>query len=216
MVKKPINRIVVLMYHSFDSSDEPSEFTKKGDLVYVVDIEDFKKQMEYLAKGKVPIVTLQDCYTKENFAEGNHTVSVILTFDDGNETNYTKAFPILKQNGFKAYFFITTDWIGQRYYMTEAMIRDLHNNGMMIGSHGKTHKFLPDLTDKELDDEMRVRKPDLRKSSKTKYRAFHFPGAALTTGSFVRPKKWGILLFLDQCLLLIWAYIRVERLEDLQ
>ena len=156
-----------------------------------MNIEDFKKQMEYLAEKKVPVVTLQDCYTKEDFGEGNHTISVILTFDDGNVTNYTEAFPILKQNGFKAYFFITTDWIGQRYYMTEVMIKDLHNAGMMIGSHGQTHNILPDLTDKELDDEMKVSKTRLEEIIEDKVSCLSLPGGRIDDRIVRSAKKMG-------------------------
>lgn len=42
-------RIVVLMYHGFDSDEKPSELDKKGDLIYVVNVDDFNKQMSYLA-----------------------------------------------------------------------------------------------------------------------------------------------------------------------
>ena len=191
MVNKPINRIVVLMYHSFDSGDEPSEFIKKGDLVYVVGIEDFKKQMAYLAGEKVPVVTLQDCYTKEGLAGSNHDVSIILTFDDGDMTNYAKAFPILKQHGFKAYFFITTDCIGQSHYMTEDMIREVHNTGMVIGSHGKTHSFLPDLTDKELDLEMKASRIRLEEIIRDEVTCFSVPGGRINDRIVCSAKEAG-------------------------
>lgn len=197
MVMKRPKRIVTLMYHGLDSDDEPSELIKKGELVYVVGIEDFKKQMEYLVEGKIPIVTLQDCYTKENFAEENYAVSVILTFDDGNETNYTKAFPILKQNGFKAYFFITTDWIGQRYSMTEVMIRDLHNAGMMIGSHGKTHKFFSDLSDREIDFELRASKERLEEITMDRVTCLSLPGGRGNDRIFNLAKKNGYSLIFN-------------------
>ncbi len=38
--------------------------------------------------------------------------SVIVTFDDGHESDYTLALPLLRKFNFKATFFITTDWIG--------------------------------------------------------------------------------------------------------
>ena len=77
----------------------------------------------------------------------------VLTFDDGHESNFALALPILQEYGFKAEFFITTGWIGTPYFMNQLQIKELHQARMGIGSHGVTHRFLSDLPEAEIRDE---------------------------------------------------------------
>ncbi len=170
----------VLMYHSIDSDQHPIETISKEDMLYVVDIADFKKQISYLADLQIPVVTLQTNSNHSELSEYNSDrMPVIITFDDGHITNYTLALPVLKQFGFRGYFFITTDWINQQYYMNEEMLRELHDCGMVIGSHGISHKFLSDLTEKEIDYELKASKSRLEDITGSKVSAFSAPGGRL-------------------------------------
>ncbi|SEE35349.1 S-layer homology domain-containing protein [Arthrobacter alpinus] len=67
---------------------------------------------------------------------------ISLTFDDGN-ADQAAAEQVLKASGLVGTFYITTSWIGDTGYLTQA---DLHNfvaDGNEIGGHTVTH---PDLT----------------------------------------------------------------------
>jgi len=69
---------------------------------------------------------------------------LIITFDDGYADNYYNAFPLLKKYGFKATFFIITDFIDQRRpdFMTWKQIEEMAQAGMEIGAHGRDHSDL--------------------------------------------------------------------------
>jgi peptidoglycan/xylan/chitin deacetylase (PgdA/CDA1 family) len=69
---------------------------------------------------------------------------VILTFDDGYRDNYTNAFPLLKERGMTATFFIVTDLIDADLpdYLSWDMVREMHAGGMSIQSHGRNHASL--------------------------------------------------------------------------
>lgn len=64
------------------------------------------------------------------------------SFDDGTEDSYTTVLPILIAAGVKGIFFITTDWIGKRGYLSKEQLVRLVVNDMIIGSHSCSH---PDL-----------------------------------------------------------------------
>jgi peptidoglycan/xylan/chitin deacetylase (PgdA/CDA1 family) len=83
---------------------------------------------------------------------------VVVTFDDGLEDNYTCAFPILKEMGVTAYFFILGSKVGAEGYMNWKQIIELKENGMVIGSHGMKHRILTRLSDEDLDYELRTSK----------------------------------------------------------
>jgi peptidoglycan/xylan/chitin deacetylase (PgdA/CDA1 family) len=88
---------------------------------------------------------------------------VILTFDDGDISNYHFVLPLLKEKGFTATFFITINEIGKRDKMDWTMIYDLTRYGMDVGSHGLSHTFLTSYNNYTLLNELLSSKQILEK-----------------------------------------------------
>ena len=128
----------ILMYHSIGGGGS----SEVGAELYGVSVEKFREQMDYLAHSSQLTAHSQ----------------IIITLDDGLLTNYTNALPILKEFGLKVYFFILVGKVGAGGYMNWEQIRQLKDAGMVIGSHGMTHRFLTELKDKDLDYELRESK----------------------------------------------------------
>ncbi|MGZ5509740.1 MAG: polysaccharide deacetylase family protein, partial [Nitrososphaeraceae archaeon] len=70
---------------------------------------------------------------------------VILMFDRGYESIFSKAKPILDKFGFKASIFIACDYIENGEGMNWNQVRQLHTEGYDIQSHGLKHTSLADL-----------------------------------------------------------------------
>ena len=66
--------------------------------------------------------------------------SWLLTFDDGNASDYDIALPLLQKYNVKATFFIVTSWVGKPGYLNWEQIKYLDLAGMQIGSHSINHK----------------------------------------------------------------------------
>jgi peptidoglycan/xylan/chitin deacetylase (PgdA/CDA1 family) len=64
---------------------------------------------------------------------------VVLTFDDGGISFYTVVADALEAHGFRAYCFVTTDFIGQPRFLSAAQLRDLDSRGHIIGTHSASH-----------------------------------------------------------------------------
>lgn len=81
--------------------------------------------------------------------------SVVLTFDDGWQSQYDNALPLLKKYADTATFAIYTDAIGGKTYMNWDEVLALDHSGMQIASHSKSHPMLTKISDpKKLDAEI--------------------------------------------------------------
>lgn len=119
--------MINLMYHDISvGSDVSSGFQTEVSMVYKVDASEFERQVK-LCVGK----------------------DVAFTFDDGGESFYTEAAPILEKYGFKGIFFVSTAYIGTPGFLTEEQIKELDARGHIIGSHTHNHLRNLSLLDKQ-------------------------------------------------------------------
>lgn len=118
---------VVLMYHLV----EETPFTKNDELF--VTPEDFETQLRTLAEAGYTFL-FADEYGPTD------TPSVVLTFDDGYEDNYTIALPLLQKYGAKATVFVAVRLLGQTHYLSAQQVCALADSGCVrIGSHTMSH-----------------------------------------------------------------------------
>ncbi len=78
----------------------------------------------------------------------------VVTFDDGNLSDYTIALPALVSRGLPARFFVLTGRLESAGSLDAAHIRELLAAGMTIGSHGIAHVPWSDLDDTALEEEL--------------------------------------------------------------
>lgn len=70
----------------------------------------------------------------------NAEPKIVLTFDDGNASDASFALPELSKRGLTASFFLIASRVGKKGYLDIAMIKDLLDAGMKIGSQGMDHR----------------------------------------------------------------------------
>lgn len=66
----------------------------------------------------------------------------VFRFDDNRDSQYTTAYPIMRQFGFKGSVFVIKDKVDTAGYMTSAQMQELHNNGWDMCNHTTTHTDL--------------------------------------------------------------------------
>lgn len=76
-----------------------------------------------------------------------------LTFDDGCESDYVHAFPVLLEMDMRATFFIVPTLVDTPGYVTWGQLREMVAAGMEVGSHSLTHPFLNRCTRDEIRHE---------------------------------------------------------------
>ena len=133
-------RVPVLVYHSV-ARHHAGQTGEQRELD--VDTAVFREQMNHLVRDGHPVVSLSALV---DALEGRRALpggAVVITFDDGWQDQFDDAFPILKQHGFTATFFIYTKGIGSGPgFMSWDEVRELQRGGMTIGAHSRTHPVL--------------------------------------------------------------------------
>jgi len=170
---------VILMYHSIGEA----QAEKKNSLN--ISLKSFEQQMEFLRANHYRVIPLLEL---KNLLKENKKIppkTVVLTFDDGYENNYTNAFPILKKYNFPATIFVTVNYLEKERmmydrvyrFLTKKMIHEMSDSGLIvIGSHALEHRYLPSISDEsELWKEINDSKGILEKILKKPVEAFCYP-----------------------------------------
>lgn len=100
-------KVVVLLYHHL-LQDSDNKNKNNG---AVVSVENFEQQMKYLYDNGYETISIKELNRYLKHKTSLPKKSVLITFDDGYESNYVYAYPILKAYHFKASIFMITGLI---------------------------------------------------------------------------------------------------------
>jgi peptidoglycan/xylan/chitin deacetylase (PgdA/CDA1 family) len=162
-----VQYIPVLMYHQL--GDGPNS-------LYVRDHE-FKEQMRYLKEQNFRVVSLSEAVRKMHNREPLDK-TVVITFDDGYETFYSKAWPVLKAYRFPATMFIITEKSQDGWYLSWEQCRELYAGWMEFGSHTKNHHWLAKQSKPVYTDEIFGSKQIIEKQLQVPCEVFCYPGGS--------------------------------------
>ncbi|MCE5254754.1 MAG: polysaccharide deacetylase family protein [Actinomycetia bacterium] len=143
--------VPVLMYHYVDAEPPPKGPYADG---LTVRTPDFVEELDYLTAHGYETVSLADAYLAMAGLRDLPAKPVVLTFDDGGLDNYEVAFPLLKQHGFTATFFVITETVGSQGQMSWDHLREMFAAGMSIQSHSVSHPDLTGVSDERLRSEV--------------------------------------------------------------
>lgn len=120
----------------------------------VVTVPHFAEQMKYLHTHGYHTITMDELYAYLVDGKPLPDKPIVLTFDDGYTDNYTHAFPILQQYGFKATLFMVADSIGQPRFLTAQQLLDMDAHGFAVESHTYTHRNMTTLQGPALREDL--------------------------------------------------------------
>ena len=173
------NRIPILMYHSvqdgasdkrpyYDINTSPTRFAQ---------------QMRFLREQGYQTVHLAEAWkllARDNW----DSRYVVITFDDGYRDFLTAAYPIMAEFCHTATLFVPSGLIQderahflERECLTWSEIRELHANGIEIGSHSVTHRELKFLRTTELEAEVADSKQTIEHKIGHPITSFSYPYA---------------------------------------
>ncbi len=171
-------RISILTYHSIDDSGS----------VVSTSPSTFKEQMRYLNEAAFRVMPVEDvvAYLTSNAPLPERAVAI--AFDDGYQSVFTEAYPVLKQYGFSATVFLITnycgrhnDWPGnlstldRRPLLSWPEIQELRRNGIELGAHTRNHPDLTRLSRREIEEEIAHSKHEIEDRTGRSVATFAYP-----------------------------------------
>ena len=126
---------VVSVYNHVSNSTPPSTSLSP---------EAFKAHLSFLAENDFTVLAVTEIISELNRGGELPSKSVAITFDDGYESIYSTAFPLLREFGFPFSVFVSTGLIDrqQAWYMTWEQLSMLRDAGVIIGNHGTEHRSM--------------------------------------------------------------------------
>jgi len=137
--------IITIMYHRFEENKYPSTNIR---------INDFKEHIELIKKNGIKFVNPSNFENELN--NNKKERKVLITIDDGYQSFYENAWPILKRNKIPFILFVSTREVGKKGYMSWENIREIEKYDFVeIGNHSHTHDYLIDFIDQEIENDLK-------------------------------------------------------------
>lgn len=181
------DKVLILAYHRVTSS---------GKDPMAISVDDFRAQMDYFQGRGYSTLTLEEFFAAST--QGREPgKTFVITFDDGYRDNYIFAFPVLKLFSFRATFFLTTDFVGKEELfpwdrrknwaevveedlpLTWEQVYEMREYGMEFGSHTCSHRYLDELPEAEMLEEIFKSKRYLEQKFGSGVNSFCYPSGRL-------------------------------------
>ena len=148
----------------------------------------FRRQMEWLHQQGFQTLSLAEAAKLVRIGQPFRERTCVVTFDDGYETVYREAFPILQEVGFTATVFLITGYcgkqnswpghvspVGEQSLLCWTQIEEMARHHIEFGSHTVTHPDLACLTHREAEREMQDSKQMIQERIGRGVEVFAYP-----------------------------------------
>lgn len=157
------NNIPILAYHVVTENPQSD---------MEVSIENFEYQMKFLSNHNYKTLTLDEFYEWKKGKLDIKGKKVIITFDDGSNTYYKNALPILEKYEFDSVNFLINSRINQEGYLTDEDIEILKQNPLVeLENHSYDLHNHDDAYSKDYD----IYNDDLKTTIEKEYKYYAYP-----------------------------------------
>ena len=137
--------IITIMYHRFEENKYPSTNIRMNDFI---------QHLEMIKKNDIKFVNPTNF--EEELKNNKKQRKLLLTIDDGYQSFYDNAWPILKKSKIPFILFVSTREVGKAGYMNWEEIKEIERYDFVeIGNHSHTHDYLIDFTEEKIKEDLK-------------------------------------------------------------
>lgn len=125
----------VFVYHRFGDNRYPSTN---------ISLEDFRSHLEILRRERFDVLPVGAIVERLRRGDPLPERCAAITVDDAYKSFLTGGVPLLKEFGYPATLFVSTDSVGGQDYLDWPELQVLQREGVEIGNHSATHDYLLD------------------------------------------------------------------------
>ncbi len=186
---KSDSRYLTFLYHDVVNNPSDSGFQRDSAKNYKHNVIEFYNNIDIIVRKRDNIIKVDNIDSFKN--------ATLLTFDDGGKSALLIA-KYLEKFDLRGHFFITTSLIGDKYFLTEAEIRDLHKRGHIIGSHSHSHpNVFSSLSYELMKYEWSTSKSILEEILETEVKYCSIPGGDANKDSYLAAQESGYEIVFD-------------------
>jgi peptidoglycan/xylan/chitin deacetylase (PgdA/CDA1 family) len=183
-------QVPILCYHQIrDWKPTDSKISRD----YIVPPAAFAAQMRMLSDSGYHTITADQLYAYLISGARLPAKPIILSFDDTDLDQFTVAYPEMKKYGFKGLFFIMTVSLGKPHYMSREQVRELSDDGNIIGSHTWDHHNVKKYEGSDWITQLDKPTKTLEQITGKNIRYFAYPFGLWNTAAFPELKKRGFV-----------------------
>ncbi|HIJ79290.1 MAG: polysaccharide deacetylase family protein [Desulfobulbaceae bacterium] len=129
--------VTIFIYHHFGDNRYPS--TNVG-------MDEFGKQMQFLADNGYTVIPLTSLVSLLKDQKKLPAKAAVITIDDGYQSIYTKAWPVLKSFGYPFTVFLYVEGVERRFknYLNWEQIKEMQEEGVDFQDHSYSHHRMAD------------------------------------------------------------------------
>ena len=132
------------MHHRFEENKYPSTNIR---------INDFKEHIELIKKDNIKFINPSNFEKELN--NNKKERKILITIDDGYQSFYDNAWPILKKDKIPFILFVSTREVGKKGYMSWDNIREIEKFDFVeIGNHSHSHDYLIDFEGHKIKNDL--------------------------------------------------------------
>jgi peptidoglycan/xylan/chitin deacetylase (PgdA/CDA1 family) len=171
------------MYHRLVGADH--DLAPAGtEHIFSIPADRFESQLRALQAAGWSFVSLSDAIEIIRGRRRLAGPSILVSFDDGCQSIYHHALPVLESLRIPAVVFVTTDPSSPVFHdprrqdprLSESQLRDMIERGIAIGSHGVSHRPLSGLDGAQIRSELSESRSLLESICGAPVTAFAIPG----------------------------------------
>lgn len=148
-----VRGVPILGYHGLSRADGRTGSTARASKYSVYDTE-FRAQLECIRQYGFSVIRIRELCPPAASLESTDR-AVVLSFDDGLDSHYELALPILAEFQVNACFFVSTAAVGESGYLNWSQIEEMQRAGMTFHSHSHEHVYLSQLSQAAMEHQLR-------------------------------------------------------------